>query len=383
MRANAYLRKRTTKKGETRYILVIREIGRKEIWKKLGPISRKKAEEIRLRVLNQILNGEFIQEPDVHLYFSEFLEKFIKEFAEGSRSPNTVRVYREQLKPLQIEFQAVRLNEISRQDLERYFAGLNVSGRTKNLRLCALRIYFQKAVQWGYLAKSPTDGIKRYAESSQGSRALTPAELNAIWSGLTTWQKSLIKVMVNSGLRPGEIINLKFQDLDWESGRLIVANDKTRKTKTRKSRFVPMNQELREELEFLKEYLPLHGYQAKSEIGIKDFRPREAHQREFVFCHRDGSKVSCIRLSITRAFKKHGILGVTPHGLRKTFCSLLARQKVHPRVAQQLMGHSKIDMTMRVYTEIDDEQLKEAVNSLSPNQGPKPGRLQVLPGGKD
>lgn len=362
---------------------MIREFGRREIWKKLGPISRRKAEEIRIRVLNQILNGEFLREPDVHLYFSEFLEKFIKEFAEGSRSPNTVRVYKEQLKPLKERFHGTRLNEISRQDLEKYFASLKVSGRTKNLRLCALRIYFQKAVEWGYLANSPADGIKRYAESSQGSRALTPAELNTLWIGLTTWQRSLIKVMVNTGLRPGEVINLKFQDLDWESGRLIVANDKTRKTKTRKSRFIPMNQELREEMEFLKENLPLHGYLSKTEAGIKDYRPREAHQREFVFCHQDGSKVSCIRLSLTRAFQKHGIQGVTPHGLRKTFCSLLARQKVHPRVAQQLMGHSKIDMTMRVYTEIDDDQLKEAVNSLSPIQEMQPNRLQALPGGKE
>ncbi len=382
MRANAYLRKRTTKKGETRYILVIREAGRREIWKKLGPISKRKAEEIRVQILNQILNGEFLHEPDVHLYFAEFVEKFINEFAVGSRSPNTVRVYREQLKPLKKRFHGIRLNEISRQDLERYFAGLGVSGRTKNLRLCALRILIQKAVEWGYLAKSPTDGIKRYSESSQGSRALTPTELNTLWNGLTTWQKSLIRVMVNSGLRPGEVINLKFQDIDWDSNRLTVANDKTRKTKTRKSRFIPMNHALREELLFLKEHLPLHGYVEKTEAGIKDYRPREAHQMDFVFCHNDGSRVACIRLSLTRAFKKHGIQGVTPHGLRKTFCSLLARQKVHPRVAQQLMGHSKIDMTMRVYTEIDDDQLKEAVNLLPPTQELKPDKFQVLPGGR-
>ena len=123
----------------------------------------------------------------------------------------------------------------------------------------------------------------------------------------------------------------------------------------------------------------VEGYSAKSEIGIKDHKPREADQQEYVFCNSHGSKVACIRRSLTRAFRKHGIEGVTPHGLRKTFCSLLARAKVHPRVAQQLMGHSKMDLTMRVYTEIDDGQLIEAVQSIPSMIGEKQ-RLQLVQG---
>lgn len=336
---------------------MIREIGRREIWKKLGPISKRKAEEIRVQVLNQILNGEHLHEPVVHLYFGEFVDKFINEFAIGSRSPNTVRTYREQLKPLRMRFQGIRL--------------------------CALRNVLQKAVEWKYLAKSPTDGMRRFSESSQGSRALTPEELAKIFDGLTTWQRSLIRVMVNSGLRPGEVANLKFQDIDWGQVRLTVANDKTRKTKNRKSRIVPMNPDLRNELLFLKDHLPFQGYILKTETGMRDFKPREDHQREYVFCKKDGSRVACIRLSLIRAFKKHGIQGVTPHGLRKTFCSLLARQKVHPRVAQQLMGHSKIDLTMRVYTEVYDEQLREAVNLLPSMPEMKRNKFHILPGGGD
>ncbi|MCC6272263.1 MAG: tyrosine-type recombinase/integrase [Deltaproteobacteria bacterium] len=142
-----------------------------------------------------------------------------------------------------------------------------------------------------------------------------------------------------------------------------------------------MNPDLREELLFLKDYLPLYGHMAKTEVGIKDYRPREAHQRGFVFCKRDGSQIACIRLSLTRAFKKHGIQGVTPHGLRKTFCSMLARQKVHPKVAQTLMGHTDISLTMRIYTEVDDDQLKEAVNLLPSMQEMKRSKFQILPGG--
>jgi integrase len=133
---------------------------------------------------------------------------------------------------------------------------------------------------------------------------------------------------------------------------------------------VPLNQALRAELEFLKAYLPVQGSYRKNHHKGHEVVPRAVHQQEYVFCHEDGSKVRSIRSSITRALKDRGLVGVTPHGLRKTFCSQLARAKVHPKVAQTLMGHADVTLTMKVYTEIDDEQLKEAVNCLPRFSGP-------------
>lgn len=381
MKSNVYLKRYQTKStGENRYILVIREFGRKDRYVQLGPVSKRVAEERRLKVLHQLLNGEHFQEPEVSLFFGEFLDKHFLPWANGARAPKTVVTYEEHYKPLRLRFKGIRLTQIHRQDIERYLSEWKVSGRTKNICLCALRLVFTKAIEWKYLAKSPLAGFKKFPESSQGSRALTPVELTKLWDGLTTWQKSLIRVMVNSGIRPGEVANLKFQDIDWDQNRLTVANDKTRKTKNRKSRFIPMNPDLKEELEFLCSSLPLQGHVAKSDIGIKDYWPREPHQKEYVFCHKDGRKIACFRRSIDRALKKHGIQGVTPHGLRKTFCSLLARTKVHPKVAQTLMGHSKIDLTMRVYTEVDDGQLIEAVNALPSMHEMQRSKLRLVQG---
>lgn len=381
MSANVFIRKYMTKNGETRYRLIVREFGKREKYICLGPITRKLAHKRRLQVLQELQTGTFQIEPTVNLFFGEFLDNYFLPWVKGNRALKTYQTYKEHIKPLKERLKGYRFSQIRwARDIEPHFTEWSASGRTKNLRLHVLRLAFSKAVELNFLLRSPVEGIKRFPESSIGSRALTPSQLAKLLDGLTTWQRSLVRVMVNSGLRPGEVMNLKFEDIDWEQNRLTVANDKTRKTKNRKSRFVPMNRDLREELEFLKQHLPLQGYSAKSEIGIRDYKPREAHQQEFVFCNADGSKVACIRRSLTRAFQKHGIEGVTPHGLRKTFCSLLARAKVHPRVAQQLMGHSKMDLTMRVYTEIDDGQLIEAVQSI-PSLMEEKHRLQLVQGG--
>lgn len=381
MNANVFVRKYMTKNGETRYRLIVREFGKSEKYICLGPITRKLAHKRRLQVLQEIQSGTFEMGPSVNLFFGEFLDKYFFPWVKGERAPKTLQTYEEHIKHLRERFKGFRLSQIQRRDLEIHFAEWKVSGRTKNIRLSALRLVFNKAVDWRYLSKSPTEGIRRFPETGQGSRSLTPVELNQLWEGLTTWQKSLIRVMVNSGLRPGEVSNLKFRDIDWDLNRLTVANDKTRQTKNRKSRFIPMNKDLREELSFLKDHLPLYGHQKKSEFGIKDFQRREDHQRDFVFCKKDGSKVACIRRSMTRAFEKHGIEGVTPHGLRKTFCSQLARAKVHPKVAQTLMGHSDISLTMRVYTEIDDDQLRDAVDLLPAMNEPQKSNLKLVQAG--
>jgi len=382
MKANVFVRKYKIKNGETRYRLIVREFGKKEQYICLGPVSRKIAFQRRLKLLQEIQNGTFQIGPSTNLFFGEFLEKHFFPWAEGNKAPNTVQTYRDHLKHVKKLFRGFRLSQIQRQDIEKHLAEWKVSGRTKNVRLCIMRQVFIKAIDWKYLLKSPVEGIRRFSESSQGSRALTPKELSQIWDGLTRWQSSLIRVMVNSGLRPGEAANLKFQDIDWDQNRLVVANDKTRKTKNRKSRVLPMNPDIREELEFLTNYLPLQGYSVKTAEGKLGYLPREPHQRDYVFCNTDGSSVKSIRLSLIRAFKKRGLNGVTPHSLRKTFCTQLARQNVHPRVAQQLMGHSKVDLTMRVYTEVDDDQLRKAVNLLPSRDERKAPKLSVIQGGK-
>lgn len=360
MKSNVFVRKYKTKTDETRYRLVVREYGQKERYILLGPVSKRTAEERRIQVLNELLAGTYKREPTIHLYFSEFVEKYFSDFANGVRSQKTIETYKGRLQPLLHRFKGYRLNQITRHHLETYLTGMEVSNRTRNIDLSLLRSIFGKAVEWDYLVNAPVNGIKRFKEDSQGSRSLTPLELHNLLNGnLTAWQKSVIRILVNSGMRPGELSNLKWQDIDWELNRLCVASDKWRKTKNRKARFIPMNWELREELLFLQDHLPRKGGHDKN-----PFRPRLSHQREYVFCQEDGGKVHCFRLAITRAFKAHGIEGVTPHGLRKTFCSNLARSNAHPRVAQQLLGHSDIRLTMKVYTEVDDDQLREAVDRL-------------------
>ena len=68
--------------------------------------------------------------------------------------------------------------------------------------------------------------------------------------------------------------------------------------------------------------------------------------------------------SFDRRIRKAGVSKITVHGARKTCGSLLAALDVHPRVAMQILRHSKIAVTMEIYTEIPSTATREALRKL-------------------
>jgi integrase len=65
-----------------------------------------------------------------------------------------------------------------------------------------------------------------------------------------------------------------------------------------------------------------------------------------------------------------GVRRITVHGTRKTCGTLLAALDVHPRVAMQILRHSRISVTMEIYTEATSEATRDALKRLGAELGP-------------
>jgi integrase len=68
--------------------------------------------------------------------------------------------------------------------------------------------------------------------------------------------------------------------------------------------------------------------------------------------------------SFDRRTEKAEVSKITVHGARKTCGSLLATLEVHPRVAMQILRHSKIAITMEIYTEVPSAATRDALRKL-------------------
>jgi integrase len=74
--------------------------------------------------------------------------------------------------------------------------------------------------------------------------------------------------------------------------------------------------------------------------------------------------------SFERRIGKANVRRITVHGTRKSCGSLLAALDVHPRVAMQILRHSKIAITMEIYTEVVSSATREALRKLGDQLGP-------------
>ncbi len=74
--------------------------------------------------------------------------------------------------------------------------------------------------------------------------------------------------------------------------------------------------------------------------------------------------------SFDRRISKATVRRITVHGTRKSCGSLLAALDVHPRVAMQILRHSKIAITMEIYTEVVSSATREALRKLGDQLGP-------------
>jgi integrase len=74
--------------------------------------------------------------------------------------------------------------------------------------------------------------------------------------------------------------------------------------------------------------------------------------------------------SFDRRIGKAQVRRITVHGTRKSCGSLLAALDIHPRVAMQILRHSRIAVTMEIYTEVVSLAIREALRKLGGRLGP-------------
>jgi integrase len=86
-----------------------------------------------------------------------------------------------------------------------------------------------------------------------------------------------------------------------------------------------------------------------------------------VFTTRHGTPIEPrnFNRSFNRCIAAAKVPAITVHGTRKTCASLLAALVVHPRVAMRILRHSKIAVTMEIYTEAPSDATRDALRKLS------------------
>lgn len=251
------------------------------------------------------------------------------------------------VKSLNRFFGNMYLHEVTVPEIERMKAQRlkEVSPATVNRELAGLKCLFNRAKAWGkFYGENPVKEVKFLKETNHLLRYLDAEEITQLLEVAKKPIKGIIITALNTGMRRGEILNLKWVDIDFHQKIIHLL-----KTKSGKKREIPINKILSDTL-----------------VGIRK-NPRSS----YVFCKKNGEPYKDIRTIFLTALKHAGITKKCRfHDLRHTFASHLVMSGIDLNTVRELLGHADLKTTL-IYAHLSRDHKKRAVEVLSPKMETK------------
>lgn len=320
---------------------------------KIGP-SKKLAENVLSKRRVEIAEGKYL---DVvkkdKIKFEDFAQEYLSLHSKQHKKSWKTDSFH--IKDLGEFFKGKFLYEITAQDIEHFKLERlkqkigklkegakedkrkTVSSSTINRQLGTLRGLLNKAVAWGKLQVSPMKSVQFFDEPAGRLRFLEVEEIVKLLPNCSPDLRPIVVLAVFTGMRRGEILGLKWHDIDYKRGIITLLD-----TKNGQKREVPMSETVKNAI----------------------IQVRKNPLSPYVFCNEHGQGRHDVRKSFATALKKSDIIGFRFHDLRHTFASQLVMSGVDLNTVRELLGHKDITMTLR-YSHLAPRHKQHAVDILS------------------
>jgi len=264
----------------------------------------------------------------------ELAEKYMDDHCMGRCKESTIAAHQWLLDKFIIpRFGNHRLPELSSQEIALYHKSLADTPYNANRTLGLLKAMFSKAEQWGLLPpnQNPASSIKPYREKKR-NRFLSPEEYRRLFKTVEDqerlgligeYQAAAIRLLILTGCRLGEILNLQWRMVDLANCRLLLDEHKT---DAKGIKAVPLNNLARQVLEKL----------------------TRSDESPYVILGKDGvSPMVNLQKPWKRVREEARLHNVRIHDLRHSFASAAASAGVPLQIIGGLLGHSSPQTTAR------------------------------------
>ncbi|MDA2918399.1 site-specific integrase [Desulfobacterota bacterium AH_259_B03_O07] len=306
-------------------------------------IARSKLDERKRQVRLGQLDVIVAKIPTLSEYKCDYI-RYVKD-VKGNRSWRSTIHYLNQLEKL---FGDKKLSQISSRDIDNYKLSRiqEVKPSTVNRELACLNHLLNLAKrQKRFFGENPVSISKLLPENNKTERILRTDEEKRLLDTSSIHLKPIIITALNTGMRKGEILTLKWSNVDLENK---IINLEHTNTKSKKSRRIPINNELRKLL-----------LELKLKSGGSDY----------VFLSSNGSpykRHDSLKKVFRDACKRADITGLRFHDLRHTVATRMIESNANIVAVKEILGHSDLKTTMR-YAHPNDS-LKDAVEKLALHQ---------------
>jgi len=315
--------------------------------------SRKDAENALTAIKADVLRGEFKFKRENKVHF----EVFAKDYLEHCRTNKKKSISRDEnsLKFLEANFGGMLLSKITPWHIEEY-KRKRIEGEIKlppepgskkrkewkvkpatiNRELACLKHMFSLAKKWKMADENPVKEVQFFQEQQIEMRILTRDEIDRLVNCANPRLRPILIIALNTGMRKGEILHLRWSDVDFDNHYLFL-----KQTKSNRPRKIPMS-----------------GFVAYVLRAIKRIG-------EFVFVNpKTGRPLSDLQTGFKAACRNAGISDLRFHDLRHTAATYMVTGGIDLVTVKEILGHATIQMTMR-YAHPTPENKRHAVEVLA------------------
>lgn len=378
MELSGHIRKRTSKKGEVSYQIIIELPNdpitgkRNRKYKTLTDCTKKQAEREMRKIMDELESGKYIEKDDITL--AEWMKKWIDLYKKGI-SPTTQRGYENQIK-IYILSQPIskkRIQEITTDDVQSWINTLMDASPTSNNKISAktirnvytnLNAALNKAVSLKKISSNPCAEVtlpkcRKYQGEVYDEEEI--AKLLKCCEGKDI--ELMIKLALTLGLRRGELLALKWSHIDFNKqivkineNMVYVGKDVAKAgyiIKSPKSESGNREITITEKLtELLQKY-----YKIFISTGKTD---------GFVICQPNGEPYTpnALTRKFDRFLKANNLKKIRLHDLRHTNATLMLKHGISAREAQSRLGHADVSVTLGTYSHILSSMEKSTANTI-------------------
>ncbi|HYR88530.1 MAG TPA: site-specific integrase [Terriglobia bacterium] len=228
-----------------------------------------------------------------------------------------------------------------------------VTERTVNRDLQELKTMFNKIIidkRWRKVLENPVSYVKLSKECNERVRYLEPTQITTLLAKAPKHLKPIVITALHTGMRRGELLRLKWDDINFKENLLHV-----KESKNGEGRYIPLSDELRHTLLQLPSRFK-GGLVFPSNKPLRKNRDGEQHP------YRD------VKNSFHATLAAAGITDFRFHDLRHTFASTLVMHGADLNTVRDLLGHKSIKMTLR-YAHLSPKQRQAAITLINTAYG--------------
>ncbi len=323
----------------------------------------------RVELLHQRDQG--IDAPPGRMTVAQFLEHWLTAYAEPNVAPSTLLRYKQliqkQLVPHLGHLALAKLRPIMVQSCYSTLFAKGLSGRTVLHSHRVLREALQHALKWQLIVNNPADLVEAPRAQRYQVPAMAPEQAEAlIEAAAHTPYGTVVELAIMAGLRMGELLGLRWQDVDLEAGVLSV-----RQT----CQWLPQRGFIFRQPKTHRSERPV-ALTAGTVEALRQHRRKQLEGRllagpayvdnDLVFATPLGEPIdpANLRRTFRGITKAVGQPKLRFHDLRHGHATLMLKGGAHPKIVQERLGHASITTTLDVYSHVLPNLQAEAIASL-------------------